>query len=110
MPAIIAAKILFRSRTFSTPTPDYNSLLGVTLMTWPRFAGLLKSCQQTFSSRPSDPLKPKSGLVRPPSPSPDLRSKKLLILNDWGYTDPTLVTGVPIPNGLKMSAKRGTSV
>jgi hypothetical protein len=30
-----------------------------------------------------------------------------LILNDWGYTDRTLVTGVPIPKRLKMNAQKG---
>ena len=37
----------------------------------------------------------------------DLRSEKFLIRNDWGYTDPTLVTGVPIPKRLKMNAQKG---
>ena len=37
----------------------------------------------------------------------DLRSEKFLIRIDWGYTDPTLVTGVPIPKRLKMNAQKG---
>jgi hypothetical protein len=35
--------------------------------------------------------------------------QKLLILNDWGYADMTLVTGVPIPERLKMNAQTGGS-
>lgn len=35
------------------------------------------------------------------------RSEKFLILNDWGYTERTLVTGVPIPKRLKINAQKG---
>ena len=77
-------------------------------MTWSH-RRLLKSCQQILPSRRSVTLKPKSGLGGPASPPPDLRSEKFLILNDWGYTDLTLVTGVPIPKRLKMNVAKGGS-